>query len=1142
MKGKLRPPVVLTKLQPPIPARDVIARHSLADFSERVLSHRLTLVCAAAGYGKTTLLSTLREGSWPLAWYSLGRSDADPVVFLHCLVEGLRLALQADAEPLFKNKPSRARTRDDLEVHLANLVNGLSQVPVPHIVIVLDDFHLVEDSKSLLWSVNHLIASLPANCHLVLSSRTNFSIPSVPKLRVSGQVLDVREYTLRFDSEEALELLEKSLRVSLPRHLVDSLVEQMEGWPIGLRLAGQSLAQRPVSDAEGFLSQLCLSDQPLFEYLAEEVLSRQPAEIQWFLLQSSVLTRLDEDTCNAVLGRQDSGQMLQRVLQGNLFLSVVDSGLYRYHQLFRDFLRQRLSQEHSQFTRTHEAAASHYQQAGEVELAIYHLLAAKKHHQAAALMVEGVDWLVRTSRFDTLSFWVQQLPDSVLDQYPELLFRRGEIDHIRGRYDSSLHWYDRAARVYRASEDMVGLSRILQRKGRILNWRVGEPLNAQVLHSQALAFLGEENQAERAALLADLARDRMSAGELDLGFQFFHQAVQVYEALGDAGREGLLATLINPGAWLYFDRGDFCQSIALLQKAASLAAELDCKHQLAECYNTMSSHLFLWGKGEESRAYANKALELCRELGSDFGRGVAMMNLANIIEDEKDSTSDEYLQWHQRALEIFETAGNRRFCIATLNFMSAACRHRGAMIEAARYAHQAYGLANTGTAPWLTAWATSSLGVAKIDSGSEPAISLLERAADTFQNYGDRHNLTLVHLWLATAWRRVNDARWIDHLRICLQLSKDGGYSNTLKREKRFSLPLLIEALRQGVERDYAGELLADFGDSILDNLLPIIEVGDRSVCLGAIRILSTMKSTAAWKALFGLTRHPDEIVRSSAGSTLLEVPPPRPPLLDIYSLGPFQVYLGARAIGEDAWKRKKVKSFLKYLANCPGACASKDAIVDALWPDLDPDAGNNNFYRTLHHVRRLLDQESGFAGSGYVPFDGGLVRLAPELIARIDVEDFERFVRNGRDKAAAGDFESARVMWEAAIQLYRGDYLADDPYEDWTQARRENLRDRYVSTLVRLSELHAERRQWEIACNYLRRILAADVTREDIHLRLMRVLVAAGNHSEAIKQYRRCERALKEELEADPARETKTFFEQLAHSAQTNPMRSAIT
>ena len=1134
MRYRAAPPLVLTKLQPPVATQEIITRRSLDDFGERVLKHRLALVCAAAGYGKTTLLGTLYAQPWPVAWYSLGKSDSDPAVFLYCLREGLKLALKHRAQPLLKDIPQGTRTRDDVAAHLAHLVNGLSEIPCDHIIIALDDFHLVEKSKSLVWFVNQLIATIPVNTHLVLSSRTNVSIPSVPKLRVSGQVLDVREYDLRFDSDEALQLLEKGHHVTLPRPQIDALVEQMEGWPIGLHLAAQSLSQRTARDAEDFLSRLSSLGQPLFDYLAEEVFSQQPRSVQEFMLRSSILTQMDEDTCNAILKRDDSGQMLRRILRSNVFLSSLDGALFRYHQLFRDFLRHRLSQNQQEFLRMHAAAADHFASIGHEDQAIYHFLAAKQFRRAGELISAASDRLLRTSRFDTLAFWIQELPSAVVDEFPELLFRRAEIDHIRGRYDSSLQWYDRAARVCRARGDAIGVSRVLERKGRILTWRVGEPQNAERLHKEALAYLGEENKLERAALLADLARDRMSAGELNLGFELYHQAIQLYDDLGDTGREGKLATLINPGAWLYFDRGDFCRSIALLQQAASLAVELDCKHQLAECYNTMSSHLFMWGKVEESRICAEKALELSRRLASDFGQGVALMNLANIIEDEGDERSEEYLKWHRRALDIFETAGNRRFCIATLNFMSAACRHRGLAIEAAKYAQQALILARGGTAPWLIAWSASNLGAAKIDSNVTQALDLLEEAMDTFSNYEDKHNLTQVHLWFAAALRKTEDPAWIDHLHICLQLARDGGYECTLRREKRISLTLLIEALKEEVEIDYVSALLPSFGDAALNHLVTLLENPKHTVRLAAMAVLSKIDSGCGWKALLRCARHPDPSIRAAANSSLAITRIPEPPPLDIYCLGPFQVNLGVTPIADEEWKRRKVKSLLKYIASSRDMCASKDEIIDVFWPDIDPDAANNNFYRTLHHLRRLLDENAASDNANYVLFEGGMVRLSAELVARIDTEDFERLAREGRRIASAGNHDLALLSLEAAVQLYRGDFLADDPYEDWTQPKREHLREVYFSTLTRLSDLHAQRRNWDAACEYLRRILALDNTREDIHLRLISCLASSGNHSEAIKQYQRCERALKEELETEPAPETKAFFSKIVRQTGT--------
>lgn len=1121
--GRSLCPLILTKLQPPTIGHRTVRRERLDQLLDQVFGHRVTLVCAGAGYGKTTLLAALPMRKEPVVWYSLGPSDADPALFLHYLSEGISAQLAEAARAVVKSFSARTRTRLDFEAQIVRLANALASSLDTDLVVILDDYHLVEHSKALNLLVDYFITVVPSSVHVVIASRTNFSTPSLPKLRASGQVLDVGQEELRFNQQESAEMLAKSHGLKLSPALIDALVEKTEGWPIGLELAGQMLRNRPSANVAEFLSRFASSQRPLFDYLAQEVLLQQPEEVREFLLRTSILSSFDAQTCDAVLRREDSHEVIEQLRHCNLFFVSIDGTSFRYHQLFRDFLREQLAQDRKSYVAVQEAAAHHYQRTGDEELAIHHFLMAGMYASAASLISSVAEAMLRVSRFDTLVFWIERLPSKVLEDYPELLVRRAEIDEIRGRYDSSLRWYDWAAKVYRDKGDLLGLSRVLRSKGYILNWRIGQTEDAKRLHSEALSYLSEEHKAERAAILSNLARDRLSSGEPATSFHLYNQALQIYEDIGD--KEGQLATLINPGAWLYFDRGDFARSIAILHRASALARELGCKHQLAECNNTLSSHLFLWGRIDEARSYAVQALEQSRKLACDFSEAFALMNLANATYETDSHNLDEALRCYHRALEIFEAAGNRRFTVVTLTFQSMTLRRKGDTLEAIQLGRRALALAKASTACWIIAWAELCLAAALLVANPAEARSLLEEAIETFRNYDDKYNLTFAFFCLAVLARRSGDKEWEKHAAACLKNSKEGSYDYLFRRESSFATPLLLDALEAGIEVDYVTELLASLGQQSMDRLLSLLSHRDHLVRQRSVRLIGKLGGERARKALLKCANSPFEAIRREASTALAGFAPPPYPLLEVTCFGPFSVKRGEFRISEDEWKRKKVKSLLKYLVCSPNLCATKDEIIDVFWPDLDPEAAYNNFYRTLHHLRRVLEPSFKPPNSSYVLFDGGIVRLVDEAVARIDVEDFKRYSAEAKAAEVAGNLEMASVYWQAAVDLYRGDLMADDLYEDWTQPKREQLRELYEANLLKLSDYWARRESWDAAADYLRQILAINPTREEIHLRLMSCLARAGNRVEALQQYRRCEKILRAELETEPMPETKAFY-----------------
>ncbi|MEM3004830.1 MAG: BTAD domain-containing putative transcriptional regulator, partial [Candidatus Bathyarchaeia archaeon] len=204
------------------------------------------------------------------------------------------------------------------------------------------------------------------------------------------------------------------------------------------------------------------------------------------------------------------------------------------------------------------------------------------------------------------------------------------------------------------------------------------------------------------------------------------------------------------------------------------------------------------------------------------------------------------------------------------------------------------------------------------------------------------------------------------------------------------------------------------------------------------------------------------------------------------------------------------------------------DMIMDYIVPELDPDAAYNNFYRTLHHLRRILEPSFSPPNSAYVSFDGGIVRIIGDVVAWLDIDEFKRCLAEAKNAEVAGEADRAIVWRQAACELYRGDLMVDDLYEDWVQAKREQFREMQIGNLCKLSEHWARREKLDLAADYLRQILAIDPTREEIHLKLMTYLARAGNRTAALQQYKRCEKILKEELDAEPMPKTKAYYRKL--------------
>ena len=414
-------PLVETKLLVPQAHRELVPRHRLADIVEQASASALTVISAPAGFGKTTLLTGLAAGlgqdhdGHAIAWVSLDERDADPRRFwsyvLHA-VERTSPGAAASALDLLESATG------PLEGVIVALVNELSVHP-GEVTLVLDDYHLA-DGPEVGNDVAFLLEHRPPQLHLVISTRADPALP-VARLRARGELVEVRAQDLRFTREEAAAYLNDIHRLGLSDADVSSLEGRTEGWIAALQLAAASLRDR--DDKAAFISGFAGDDRFVVDYLADEVLDRQPAELRRFLLETSVLERLSGPLCDAVTGQADGASTLVALERQNLLIVPLDDRRhwYRYHLLFSDVLRSRLLAEPGiDVSGLHRRASTWFEQAGDTDAAVRHAVAAGDPDRAADLVELAAPALRRQRAEGVIRGWLDVIPDDVVTRRPVL--------------------------------------------------------------------------------------------------------------------------------------------------------------------------------------------------------------------------------------------------------------------------------------------------------------------------------------------------------------------------------------------------------------------------------------------------------------------------------------------------------------------------------------------------------------------------------------------------------------------------------------------------------------------------------------------------------------------------------------------------
>lgn len=410
--------VLNTKLNAPPVRTSQVQRLGLIQRLDKLRDYKLTLIVAAAGYGKTALVSDwIAQSSLKVVWFSIDAGDNDPVRFWDYVIATMQTAYpqigQKTLPPLHEPQPL------PIETILSTLINELAGLP-DAFVLVLDDYHVIE-SSAIHEGMAFLIERMPALMHVIMTTRTDPPLP-LARMRVRSQLLELRSADLRFSHQEIETFFSDVMGLELTPEEVSALDTRVEGWIAGLQLAG--LALQGKRDTAGFIASFAGDHHYVLDYLGDEILDRQPETIQQFLLQTSILERLNGDLCDTVIRAVDSHSVLEYLERNHFFVVALDDKRqwYRYHRLFADFLHHRLKQKSPNLVKAlHQRSSLWFEANGSQTEAISHALAAQDNERAAELVQSIAELLIwRRAEHNTLLSWLTALPDSVLKSYPRL--------------------------------------------------------------------------------------------------------------------------------------------------------------------------------------------------------------------------------------------------------------------------------------------------------------------------------------------------------------------------------------------------------------------------------------------------------------------------------------------------------------------------------------------------------------------------------------------------------------------------------------------------------------------------------------------------------------------------------------------------
>jgi DNA-binding SARP family transcriptional activator len=1074
---------LLTRLAPPAQQTRLLRRQRVETLLAAALDHPLCLVIAPAGSGKTTALAALAaHGGWPAAWCR-ARAGDDPPLFLRHLAAAFRAVAPVDEARI---AAALARDPANLAPALDILANELAAALNDETLLVIDDYHLADDHPELRALIERLIAILPLRLHLTLVARAEPALAAVNSTRIRGELLLVGPGELSFDPEEARALW--ALAGQEPPGSLAALVEASRGWPLALQGA---LAQPDWRSAFGLAG-----PAPLDGYLAKEVLAELPADLQRFLLQSAGLRQLLPDLCILVADGVAPEPRIAELERRRLFLERDDHGVAFLQPIFRAFLERYARQHLPAWPELHRRAAWYFRRLDDPDGVMYHLLMLGDERQAAETLVEFAPTLLASGRADQLFTWISRLHHTARSSPSLLEVQATALRHV-GRFEEALQVFVAANDGYAAIGDVDGQVRSLRGQAQVYLDTV-QPVHATDLLKRALKLLPAAQTAERAALLRLQAENWANRGRANVALileRAARQLVDDHEPKREGDKEGATGSrssdrpppesLFPPRLLLRAGRlNEARQQLEAQLWAETATPSLDPPSAHREPLLLLSLIYAFLGSGTRSLAMARRGLVESQQLGSRITEAIAEMRLGHAYQLIAPGDLSPAVQRYATAMRLIHSAGVTRTRAESYLGLTLLYGHSGDLPRAEADAREGLQLAAVAGDEWTAALLFLALGGSAVAAGDQRAADWLEQARLRFARGGDTYGIALTTLWRAISALRAGQIADADaEIRALLEAVATYGYVGVLvgpslfgPRDMATLVPLLLRAR--------ALDGYAETARLLLRQGFPTI-AGDDTV----------------------EDYHPGYTLR-------------------VQMLGTFRVWRGAQEIQAREWQREKARQLFQLLLTHRGHWVQREQICAWLWPDADLDAAERQFKVTLNALNAALEpSRPPRVAPFFVRRQGLAYSFAPSYGVWIDVDEFELRVAG---TAARDDPEFARRNAQIAVQLYRGDYLAESLYDLWTIEERERLIARYLNTAVSYAQRLNDDGEHAQAVQLCERVLRHDRVYEEAYQILMRAHARAGSRSQALRSYTRCVQALRSDLAIEPLPETVDLYEQV--------------
>ena len=1071
-------PIQPSKVQRPSLREDTLARDRLLDWLGTRIHDRVLLLLADAGYGKTTLLADFSQRTrLRTLWYRLDEDDRDWIAFLNYLVAAGR-----EHDPEFA--PTTASMLQDMSVGgpereavIDVFLRELPSIAERGLVLIFDDFHLVDESPDVRFIVRELIARGPERMTIAFATRR---LPTIPlaRLRASGEVAELGTDDLRFDVDETRRLFSETYGRPLEPDVLADVAARTEGWAASLQLVQAALRDRSPVEIRRFVRSLNGADQELYDYLAEEVVGDLPEDLQQFLMRTSILQSITPEFAAVVTGIEAAQVTRLTVAAERLTLlsrTRLSRGPQRYHPLVREFLEARLRttagpavvrELHRNAAdlaaRTDwRAAAHHYREAGDLD--------------AVAAVVSGaISEIMGGGQYAIAIGFVDQLPAELRSAGLNLV--RSRVAMQRGDQESAIALssavlQDAAPGSEESDHALLNLATMFMHAGDT---------------ESALANLTELQRTtagDQLRLIADgmnLMVAASGSGNIEvLARQFLEMADRqrgTYQHYFGVTMLNLAITAIlqdNPKL-----------AVEYASRAVETLEETSSRIEISSAVMAKAHALIMLGRSQEAIAEMDRAETLGQaeaileraDLADSYDCPEIVMSLLDRVEGVPSLSLNDQVSLSIQSALFFARRGRHDEALARIR-----------TVDPAR---SGSGLGS------LTQFRVAVAYVA-VAARSEDSSARVREAAGSAKTQGSER------------WRRVTQLLGTCHgpaNELSEVIASVGGSSPwTITFVADLVSPRLDElaesslAIVREAARLHPGRWRFVLRDQVTTSI--------QGEGLAAARLLEMIGDRSDIKRLRSYARRQRRLPgAASLGRALARFVADK---VYVEDLGRVAIQVADRRVSGSTIRRK-VLALLCVLLTRTDLSATRDQVLEALWPDLDPIDAVNSLNQTVYFLRRILEQDYvDDLSPGYVHHDSDVIWLDPDLVTS----------RSNECRRLIKDFPPVpspdQVFTLAA--LYVGRFALDFEYEEWATPYREWLHASVLEIVERALANDLETGHFERGIRLARRVLDVDPAAEHTEVSLLRLYRASGAHAAAAEQYGHYAAVIRDQLGLDP-------------------------